>query len=106
LAFIIIPGLVTSIGNSAFYDCSALKTLTVLNPTPVIIPAGVFCGVKISEIPLIVLAGSESAYKASAIWKNFKSVATLSVVGFESDYKVSIFPNPSTGILIPIAYSI
>ncbi|CAD0009816.1 leucine-rich repeat domain-containing protein [Flavobacterium chungangense] len=98
LASISIPRLVTSIGASAFYDCSALKTVTVLNPIPVIINAGIFGNVTISNIPLIVPAGSESAYRASAVWKDFKSVATLSVSDFEPDNKISIFPNPSTGV--------
>ena len=63
---------VGSIGNYAFGNCTGLKSVTSLNSTPPTCGTGVFQGVTISSIPLTVPAGSESLYKATYTWQDFK----------------------------------
>ena len=63
---------VGSIGNYAFGNCTGLKSVTSLNSTPPTCGIGVFQGVTISSIPLTVPAGSESLYKATYTWQDFK----------------------------------
>ena len=72
LASLTIGSSVGSIGNYAFGNCTGLKSVTSLNSTPPTCGTGVFQGVTISSIPLTVPAGSESLYKATYTWQDFK----------------------------------
>jgi BspA type Leucine rich repeat region (6 copies)/Secretion system C-terminal sorting domain len=71
LTAVTIPASVTSIGEYAFGDCTALTSVTVLNPTPVTIIANVFNNITLSAVTLNVPTGSSTAYKAAAVWQDF-----------------------------------
>ena len=66
---ITLPSGVTSIGTSAFYDCSALMKLTVLASTPPTLNSN-----SLSNVPatcsIRVPAGSVAAYKAAPNWSD------------------------------------
>lgn len=98
LESITIPESVTIIGDNAFAFCNALNSVTVLNPTPLIINPSIFIAVPIENIPLIVPAGSEALYQVANVWKDFMSVGTLSSSKFDLTNKMSVFPNPSSGV--------
>ena len=72
LTSVTIPNSVTSIGNYAFYGNSNLTSVTSLNPTPPTCGTDVFGGVNVSDILLIVPAGSKSLYNTTDTWKDFK----------------------------------
>ena len=62
---------ITSIGASAFRNCSSLTTLTLRATTPPSLATGVFLGTDITTI--YVPADSVEAYKAKSNWNTFAS---------------------------------
>ena len=72
LTSVTIGNSVTGIGESAFADCTGLTSVTSLSTTPPTCGTDVFKNVNIANIPLTIPAGSESLYKATEPWKNFK----------------------------------
>jgi hypothetical protein len=74
LVSVTIPNSVQSIGNGAFFSCIRLTVVTLNSTTPVSINASVFSSTNISSATLNVPAGSESAYKAALVWKDFYSI--------------------------------
>ena len=75
LSEITIPNTCKIIGDSAFYSCSALTSVTVLNPTPIYISQNTFSNRK--NATLYVPFGSKAAYKAANYWKEFKQIIEL-----------------------------
>ena len=75
-----IPESVTEIGYMAFYDCSALKSITC-NATipPTIEYAYVFYGIDVT-IPLYVPAGCKSLYESTEVWKDFTNIIEMEEV--------------------------
>ncbi|MCR5360933.1 MAG: leucine-rich repeat domain-containing protein [Bacteroidales bacterium] len=74
-----IPNSVTSIGNWAFYGCTGLTSVTVNNPNPVAIEsAGVFTNR--ANATLYVPTGSKAAYEAADYWKEFKEIVEFEVL--------------------------
>ena len=69
----IIPNSVTSIGNSAFYRCFSLTSITCEAENPPAVDQYAFSGVS-KSIPVYVPCGSENAYKAASGWNEFTNI--------------------------------
>ena len=72
LTSVTIPNNVTSIGFQAFYNCSALTSVTVDINTPLTITNNTFSNR--ANATLYVPKGYKSAYKAANYWKEFKEI--------------------------------
>ena len=66
---ITLPSGVTSIGDYAFYICSALMKMTVLASTPPTLGTSVLVGVP-ADCSIRVPAGSVAAYQAAPNWSD------------------------------------
>ena len=77
LQSVTISSTVAIIGERAFADCSALKTVKTFWPEPIEVPANTFEGVDLSAATLNVPNGSDEAYKAAEVWKDFGNVTTF-----------------------------
>ena len=62
-----IPGSVTSVKNYAFWSCTALTDVTVAWNTPLAIDPNVFKNVTLSGVTLRVPAGKGPAYQAANV---------------------------------------
>ena len=100
MASVTIPKGVTSIGFSAFFLCSELREIKLLNPVPPTVSySETFEGVDKSSCTLVVPKGSLEAYQQAAYWNEFQDIIEskedpdgLSVVLPEaSDGSVGIF---------------
>ena len=72
LSEIDIPSSVTTIGKEILWGCISLKTVTVHWDTPLAVPDNAFDGINTANVTLKVPAGKEDAYRAAAVWKDFK----------------------------------
>jgi hypothetical protein len=79
LSSVIIPQGVTSIGEKAFYLCTALTSVTVENSSPVTIDKD--CFTNSANATLYVPYGSKAAYQAADYWKDFKEIVEPIVPG-------------------------
>ena len=70
-----IPASVTTIGDNAFFDCTALTDVYNYATTPQSIPSNVFEAVDIANCKLHVPYLAVSAYEKANIWKDFLLVA-------------------------------
>ena len=70
---------VTAIGNYAFFNCSHLTSVTVLNPTPVAITRDVFSNRM--HATLYVLKSAKQAYLNADYWYEFKEIVELDETG-------------------------
>ena len=77
LKSIVLLNTISSIGNTAFYGCTGLTSVTSLNSTPPTCETDVFGGVNTQNIPLTVTAESVSLYKAADTWKNFMFTVSI-----------------------------
>jgi hypothetical protein len=75
---------VTSIGYAAFYDCSALVSVTVGWQTPISILSDVFTGIP-SDATLYVPIGSKPAYEAADYWNEFKEIVEYAEITMGSN---------------------
>ncbi len=71
LKTLIIGDNVTSIGESAFYNCSFLENLVALRERPIIINSSVFEGIPKASCDLHVRQGSKIRYENQDVWKDF-----------------------------------
>lgn len=94
-----IPKSITSIQKYAFEDCSGLNSITVNWSTPLSIIPSVFDGPTLPNITLYVPVGTETAYKSTAVWKDFKSITTLGTNNFEIANNFKIYPNPTNSFI-------
>ena len=81
LTSITIPNSVTSIGDCAFLGCRGLTSVTNYASTPQNIAPNVFDEVNKSTCTLYVPAGSVDAYKAAEGWKDFENIVGVDVPG-------------------------
>lgn len=96
LTSVTIGNSVTSIGSDAFSWCSGLTSVTALNPTPVaIITEYVFTNR--TNATLYVPKGSKSAYQAAAYWKEFKEIVEIDVTGIKAVENEQIAGSDETG---------
>ena len=72
LRSITLPAGVIKIGKYAFVGCTALQQVTVAWDTPLRVPDNTFDGVNTANVTLKVPAGTEAAYRAADVWKEFK----------------------------------
>ncbi len=95
LTSVTIPSSVTSIGDYAFSNCTGLTAVTVNGTTPIGINSTVFENITLATVTLNVPAGTETAYKAATVWKDFKVVTTLGTNNFFANNTVKFYPNPT-----------
>ena len=78
----IIPSSVKEIGDCAFRFCTNLTSLTNLSPTPQAIDLNTFNSY--DGIDLYVLKGCKEAYQNAEVWKNFGTIQEIvDVTGIE-----------------------
>ncbi|WP_415579099.1 leucine-rich repeat domain-containing protein, partial [Flavobacterium psychrophilum] len=70
-----IPNSVTDIRKHAFRKCTGLTTINCHITEPLIINSNVFKQVNQSNCALNVPAGTEAAYQAAAVWKDFSPIS-------------------------------
>ncbi|EOG6908240.1 leucine-rich repeat domain-containing protein, partial [Flavobacterium psychrophilum] len=76
LTTLTIPNSVTSIGNSAFKHCNRVSTVNCYITIPLnIVGEHCFDDINISKCALNVVAGTEAAYKAAGVWKDFSPIS-------------------------------
>lgn len=101
-----IPASVTTITTRAFMDCASLASVQVnwsaAADIPVIV-ATVFENLTIPSINLYVPVGTTADYAAAPVWQDFNIIEgnapTLGSDDFESALGVSLYPNPTNGIV-------
>ncbi|MET3011051.1 leucine-rich repeat domain-containing protein [Flavobacterium psychrophilum] len=101
LASVIIPNSVTSIREYAFSDCTSLASINCHIISPLVINANTFSNVTQSNCALNVPAGTQAAYQAAAVWKDFSPISgsLLSNHSFAIESALKIYPNPVSEIL-------
>lgn len=65
---------VETIADHAFDGCTGITSIKLSAVTPYVINANVFEGITLSGIKLIVPQAAKAAYKAAAVWSDFKVV--------------------------------
>lgn len=72
----------SSIGDNAFYNCSALTEFRIAAPDPSVINLGsnVFSGVDLSKAILYVPYGSKALYEAADTWSSFGEIREMRAV--------------------------
>ncbi|MCB6094641.1 leucine-rich repeat domain-containing protein, partial [Flavobacterium psychrophilum] len=101
LTSVTIPNSVTAIGEDAFHNCSRLTTVNCYITRPLVIHADVFGNITQSNCALNVPTGTQVAYQAAALWRNFSPISgsLLSNHSFAIESALKIYPNPVSEIL-------
>ncbi|EOG6903407.1 leucine-rich repeat domain-containing protein, partial [Flavobacterium psychrophilum] len=101
LTSVTIPNSVTAIEERAFADCSSLRTVNCHITSPLVINANVFGNITQSNCALNVPTGTQVAYQAAAVWRNFSPISggLLSNHSFAIESALKIYPNPVSEIL-------
>ncbi|WP_134353012.1 leucine-rich repeat domain-containing protein, partial [Flavobacterium psychrophilum] len=101
LTSVTIPNSVTAIGEDAFAGCRSLKTVNCHITSPLVINANVFGNITQSNCALNVPTGTQVAYQAAAVWRNFSPISggLLSNHSFAIESALKIYPNPVSEIL-------
>ncbi|WP_141885176.1 T9SS type A sorting domain-containing protein, partial [Flavobacterium psychrophilum] len=92
---------VTTIEDEAFSGCSSLRTVNCHITSPLVINENVFDAVTQSNCALNVPTGTQVAYQAAAVWRNFSPISgsLLSNHSFAIESALKIYPNPVSEIL-------
>ncbi len=77
LTTICIPQNVTAIGSSAFIGCDNMKSVTMMNSTPITIGQYADPFPQHKMITLSVPKGSKAAYASAYYWKEFKEIVEI-----------------------------
>ena len=72
LTSVTIPNSVTSIGGSAFYDCSSIESIFCYNNTPPSIQSSTF-----SNYSTTLYVPSDSKYNNHSIWSKFEKIVSM-----------------------------
>ncbi|EPC4009199.1 leucine-rich repeat protein, partial [Flavobacterium psychrophilum] len=101
LTSVTIPNSVTTIRENAFAGCRSLKTVNCHITSPLVINANVFGNITQSNCALNVPTGTQVAYQAAAVWRNFSPISggLLSNHSFAIESALKIYPNPVSEIL-------
>ncbi|MCB6000284.1 leucine-rich repeat protein [Flavobacterium psychrophilum] len=101
LTSVTIPNSVTTIRENAFTGCSSLRTVNCHITSPLVINANVFGNITQSNCALNVPTGTQVAYQAAAVWRNFSPISggLLSNHSFAIESALKIYPNPVSEIL-------
>lgn len=83
---------VESIADHAFDGCTGITSIKLSAVTPYVVNANVFEGVTLSGIKLIVPQAAKAAYKAAAVWSDFKVVGDAQ--------HIITFTQPANGTLL------
>lgn len=83
---------VETIADHAFDGCTGITSIKLSAVTPYVINANVFEGVTLSGIKLIVPQAAKAAYKAAAVWSDFKVVGDAQ--------HIITFTQPANGTLL------
>jgi hypothetical protein len=96
-----IPYTVTSLGSTAFYDCTSLKILICDAVAPPVVKS-VFCfsTSMYADCQLLVPKESLEDYKNDEIWSNFANISAI------SDYDAITLPNASICDTSAIIYTL
>ncbi|MBQ8274417.1 MAG: family 20 glycosylhydrolase [Bacteroidaceae bacterium] len=90
---LILPAGTERIESRAFGNCTGLKTLTVLAPTPPLLAEDAFSGVDVSKIRLVVPKGSKKAYKSAPNWDRFFKKPRTVAEQCPDEYAIIPVPN-------------
>lgn len=90
---LILPAGTERIESRAFGNCTGLKTLTVLAPTPPILAEDAFSGVDVSKIRLVVPKGAKKAYKNAPNWERFFKKPRTVAEQCPDEYAIIPVPN-------------
>lgn len=90
LTSVTIGNSVTSIGNSAFFNCNSLKKITVNATTPPDCGDYIFDGVDYSSCVLVVPDESISAYKNKSPWNQFLNISEVESVINDNEVSVKV----------------
>ena len=91
LTSINIPNSVTSIGQYAFSGCTGLTAVAVGWQTPLYVHSGLFDGVTLGRVKLIVPFGKKNIYQTANVWKDFNPIVERAPINYTVNY------NQSTG---------
>ena len=83
LTSIIFQGSYTFLGNRYFEECGNLKEIVFLNPKPQDISPDLFLDYFFPLLTLRVPSASVSLYKASEVWKKFKTIEGMDVIALD-----------------------
>jgi BspA type Leucine rich repeat region (6 copies)/Secretion system C-terminal sorting domain len=97
LKSIVIPDTVSTIQYEAFGGCTSLASVKVAWITPLLLLENsyVFGSVNLSTVTLNVPQGTETAYKSSTVWRDFKVETTLGANSFSTNNSIPFYPNPA-----------
>lgn len=90
---LILPAGTERIESRAFGNCTGLKTLTVLAPTPPLLAEDAFSGVDVSKIRLVVPKGAKKAYKSAPNWERFFKKPRTVAEQCPDEYAIIPVPN-------------
>lgn len=90
---LILPAGTERIESRAFGNCTSLKTLTVLAPTPPLLAEDAFSGVDVSKIRLVVPKGAKRAYKNVPNWERFFKKNRTVMEQCPDEYAIIPVPN-------------
>ena len=92
---ITLPAKLTTIENSAFEDCSGLKSIIVKSKNPPAVDGSSFNGIKLSEVTLYIPKGSRAAYATAPVWKEFRRVMETTSNDFLPEEAIKIYTSGS-----------
>lgn len=90
---LILPAGTERIESRAFGNCTGLKTLTVLAPTPPLLAEDAFSGVDVRKIRLVVPKGAKKAYKNAPNWERFFKKPRTVAEQCPDEYAIIPVPN-------------